>query len=431
VAAEQTFVIVGAGLAGARAAAALRTQGFDGRVVLLGVEEERPYNRPPLSKDYLQGKSEKEKVYLHPQGWYAEHDIELRLGTRVTDLDLAGHQVVLAGGERLGNDKLLLATGSSPRRLSVPGSELSGVLYLRTLADCEAMKAAFATAKRVAIIGAGWIGLETAAAARATGCEVTVIERGELPLLRVLGRELAAIYAALHRDHGVDLRMDATVAEITGQDGRVSGIRLAEDSVVAADAVVVGVGITPDTGLAEAAGLTVDNGVVVDEYLVTSDPDVFAAVDVANSCYAQYGIHLRLEHWSAALDRGRSRSPTWSEGTRRTTACPTSTPPSTTWGWSTPATFGTDGYDEVVFRGDVATGSFVAFWLKDSRVLAGMNVNVWDVTDAIQALVRLDHPVDPAKLADPGVPLSCASTRSAAAPRPAPATPPRRCRPRT
>jgi len=406
VAAEQTFVIVGAGLAGARAAAALRTQGFDGRVVLLGVEEERPYNRPPLSKDYLQGKSEKEKVYLHPQGWYAEHDIELRLGTRVTDLDLAGHQVVLAGGERLGNDKLLLATGSSPRRLSVPGSELSGVLYLRTLADCEAMKAAFATAKRVAIIGAGWIGLETAAAARATGCEVTVIERGELPLLRVLGRELAAIYAALHRDHGVDLRMDATVAEITGQDGRVSGIRLAEDSVVAADAVVVGVGITPDTGLAEAAGLTVDNGVVVDEYLVTSDPDVFAAGDVANSCYAQYGIHLRLEHWPAALDQGPVAVANMLGGNTPYDRVPYFYSAQYDMGMEYSGYVGTDGYDEVVFRGDVATGSFVAFWLKDSRVLAGMNVNVWDVTDAIQALVRLDHPVDPAKLADPGVPLT-------------------------
>ncbi len=403
---EQTFVIVGAGLAGAGAAAGLRAQGFDGRVVLMGAESERPYNRPPLSKDYLQGKSEKEKIYLHPQGWYAEHDIELRLGTRVTDLDPAGHQVGVEGGERVGYHKLLLATGSSPRRLSVPGSDLAGVLYLRELADCEAMKAAFAPAKHVAIIGAGWIGLETAAAARAAGCEVTVVERAELPLLRVLGKELAEIYAALHRDHGVQLRLGTGLAEITGEAHRANGVRLTDGSIVEADVVVVvvGVGITPDTELAEAAGLAVDNGVAVDEYLATSDPDVFAAGDVASSCYAQYGIHLRLEHWSAALNQGPVAAANMLGGNTPYDRVPYFYSDQYDMGMEYSGYVGADGYDEVVFRGDVAKGEFLAFWLKDARVLAGMNVNIWDVTDAIQALVRSDQPVDPAKLADPSGP---------------------------
>jgi len=273
--AEQAFVIVGAGLAGARAAETLRAQGSGGRIVLLGDETEQPYDRPPLSKDYLQGKSEKDKIYLHPDGWYAEHDIDLRLGTRVSVLDRAARQVSTENGERIRYDKLLLATGSSPCRLGVPGAEFGGVLYLRRLADCEAMKAAFASARRVAIVGAGWIGLETAAAARAAGCAVTVIETAELPLLAVLGREMAGIYAALHRRHGVELRLGATVAEITGENGTATGVRLGDGSVIEADTVVVGVGITPNTALAEAAGLAVGNGVLVDEHLATSDPDVF------------------------------------------------------------------------------------------------------------------------------------------------------------
>ncbi len=237
---QQTFVIVGAGLAGATAAEALRTDGFDGRIVLLGEETEQPYDRPPLSKDYLQGKSERDKIFLQPAGWYAEHDIDLRLGTRVTALDRHTHQVSTDSGEQIHYHKLLLATGSSPRRLTVPGADYDGVLYLRRLADCDALKTAFATTRRVAIIGAGWIGLETAAAARAAAAEVTVIERAELPLLAVLGREMAEMYAALHREHGVELLLGATVAEITGTDERATGVRLADGSVIDADTVVVG-----------------------------------------------------------------------------------------------------------------------------------------------------------------------------------------------
>ncbi len=401
---QQTFVIVGAGRAGAAAAEALRTQGFDGQIALLGDETDHPYDRPPLSKDYLQGKSEKDKVYLHPDGWYAEHDIDVRLGTTVTAVDRTGHKVSTGSGERIPYDRLLLATGSSPRRLRVPGADLDGLLYLRRLDDCEAMKAAFATAHRVAIVGAGWIGLETAAAARAAGCEVTVIERAELPLLHVLGRELAEIYAALHRAHGVEFRLGATTAEIAGT-GRASGVRLEDGSLIEADAIVVGVGITPNTELAEAAGLTIDNGVLVDEHLATSDPDIFAAGDVANANYPLLGTHLRLEHWSAALNQGPVAATNMLGGHVSYEQVPYFFSDQYDMGMEYSGYVGPDGYDELVFRGDVAKGEYLAFWLGNGQVLAGMNVNVWDVTDAIASLARSGEQVDRARLVKPEVSL--------------------------
>ena len=402
---QQTFVIAGAGLAGAKTAEALRTQGFTGRVVLLGAEVDRPYDRPPLSKDYLQGKSDKEKIFLHPPGWYAEHDVELRLDTRAAAIERAVHEVVLDGGERIGYDKLLLATGSSPRRLDVPGADLDGVLYLRTVGDCEAVKATFSTAGRVAIIGAGWIGLEAAAAARNAGCEVTVIERAELPLQAVLGPEVARIFAKLHLGHGVDFRLDAEVVEITGA-GTAKGVLLADGTVVEADSVLVGVGITPNTALAEAAGLDVENGVVVDGHLATSDPDVFAAGDVASCFYPHLDTHLRLEHWSAALNQGPIAASNMLGGTEVYDRVPYFFSDQYDLGMEYSGFVSGAGYDQVVFRGDVDGGEFVAFWLDGGRVLAGMNVNVWDVTDAISALVRSGRPVDPVRLADPKVLLA-------------------------
>ena len=253
--ASSTYVIAGAGLAGAKAAEVLREEGFDGPVVLIGDETERPYERPPLSKDYLLGKAERETIYVHPPSWYADNGVELRLGVPVTGIDPAAHEVGLADGSRVGYAKLLLATGSSPRRLPTPGADADGVLYLRRVADSDRIKAVFQTATRIAVIGAGWIGLETAAAARAAGVEVTILETAALPLLRVLGPEVAQVFAGLHREHGVDLRLGVQVSEITGSGGRASGVRLADGSHVEADAVVVGVGITPNSQLAEAAGL--------------------------------------------------------------------------------------------------------------------------------------------------------------------------------
>jgi 3-phenylpropionate/trans-cinnamate dioxygenase ferredoxin reductase component len=278
-----TYLIVGAGLAGAKAAETLRAERFDGPLVLIGAENERPYERPPLSKDYLLGKADRETIYVHPQRWYAEHDVDLRLGTAVTGIDPGAHEVSLADGSRVGYSRLLLATGSSPRRLPVPGAGLDGVLHLRSASDSDRIKAAFQSVSKVVVIGGGWIGLETAAAARAGGVEVTVLERAELPLMGVLGRQAAQVFADLHRDHEVDLRCGAQVAGITGSKGRADGVLLADGSRVEADVIIAGVGITPNSQIAAAAGLEAGNGVQADAGLRSSSPDIYAAGDVANA----------------------------------------------------------------------------------------------------------------------------------------------------
>ena len=294
------FVIVGASLAGAKAAETLRAEQFSGPVVLIGTEDELPYERPPLSKDYLLGKAERDTIYVHPADWYADHDVDLRRGVTVTGIDRAARTVTLDDGSQLPYGKLLLTTGSAPRRLPVPGADLDGVLYLRTAADSDRLKDAFTSGARIVVIGAGWIGLEATAAARAAGADVTVLETAELPLLRVLGREVAEVFAGLHRENGVDLRFGVQVAEITGAGGKASGVRLGDGTQIPADTVVVGVGISPRVGLAEQAGLDVDNGIKVDAGLRTSDPDVYAAGDVANAFHPLLGKHIRVEHWANA-----------------------------------------------------------------------------------------------------------------------------------
>src|SRR6266700_1232800 len=398
---DTTHVIVGASLAGAKAAEALRAEGFDGRIVLIGEESERPYERPPLSKDYLLGKAERETLYVHPQDWYTEHDVDLRLGVAVTSIDRAAHEVSLADGSKTGYSRLLLATGSSPRRLPVPGADLDGVLYLRTADDSDRIKAAYQNASRVAVIGAGWIGLETTAAARAAGAEVTVLEMAELPLLRVLGREVAAVFAGLHGEHGVDLRFGAQVAEITGSDGRATGVRLADGTRVDADAVIVGIGITPNTELASAAGLTVENGVLTDAQLRTSDPDIFAAGDVANAFHPLLGRHLRVEHWANARHQPVAAAKAMLGQDVSYDRVPYFYTDQYDLGMEYAGYVEPGGYDEVVFRGDVPGREFIAFWLAgDGRVLAGMNVNIWDVNEAIAALVRAKTPVSKDALKD-------------------------------
>jgi len=392
-------------LAGATAAEALRAEGFDGRVILIGDETERPYNRPPLSKEYLQGKSEKEKIYVHPERWYDDNGVELRLNCAATLIDVTGHQLTVQSGEQFEYDKLLLTTGSSPRHLKVTGGDLDGVLYLRRVADCEAIKAAFVTAKRVAIIGAGWIGLETAAAARAAGVEVTVLETAELPLVRVLGHEVAEIFLDLHTRHGVTMEMSVEVSEITGVEHRATGVRLGDGRQIDADVVVVGVGIAPNTELAEAAGLTVDSGIVVDENLKSSDPDVFAAGDVANVWYPSLGRHLRLEHWSAALNQGPVAAANMMGRAVAYDRVPYFYSDQYDLGMEYSGYVESGHYDQIVFRGEVSEGKYIAFWLDQGRVLAGMNVNVWDVSDTIAELVRFGTPIDVTRLQDPKVPL--------------------------
>ena len=404
--ANSAIVIAGASLAGAKAAEKLRTEDFDGPVILLGAEQERPYERPPLSKDYLIGKADRESIYVHPAGWYDEHNVTLRLGTTVTGIDRAGHEVLLADGSRVGYAKLLLATGSEPRRLPVPGAGLDGVLYLRQVEDSDRIRAAFQDAAQVAVIGAGWIGLETAAAARAAGAEVTVLEAAELPLLRVLGPEVAQVFAGLHTEHGVDLRCGVQVAEITGSGGHADGVRLADGSRIPADVIIAGVGITPRTGLAEAAGLRVANGIQVDAQLRTADPDIFAAGDVANAFHPRLGTSIRVEHWANALNQPQTAARAMLGQDASYDRLPYFFTDQYDLGMEYSGYVAPGGYDEVVLRGDVAGREFLAFWLSGGRVLAGMNVNIWDQTDAIQDLVRAGQPVALDWLADPERPLA-------------------------
>ncbi|MGS0686487.1 NAD(P)/FAD-dependent oxidoreductase [Nakamurella sp. GG22] len=413
---EQTYVIVGASLAGAKAAETLREEGFDGRIVLIGEETEPPYERPPLSKGYLLGAEPREKAFLHEPGWYAEHSIEWRPGTTAVALDLAARTVTVEPTDTVAYDKLLLATGSRVRRLTTPGADLAGVRYLRTVEQADALVAAFDTATHVVVVGAGWIGLETAAAAAQRGCEVTVVERGTLPLQRVLGDEVATVYRDLHAAHGVNFRFGAGVREIVGTDGAVTGVVLDDGWEVVADLVIAGIGITPAVELAEAAGLEVDNGVVTDALLRTSDPAVYACGDVASIDNPLLGRRIRVEHWANALNGGpaAARSMLGSD----TPYAPLPYFFSDQYdlgmeytGWVEPG-----GYDQVVFRGnpavdpdpDCAAPEFVAFWVRDGRVLAGMNANVWDVTESIADLVRAGlagRTVDLVALADPEHPL--------------------------
>jgi NADPH-dependent 2,4-dienoyl-CoA reductase/sulfur reductase-like enzyme len=400
----ETFVLIGGGLAGAKAAETLRAEGFDGRVVLVAEEPEAPYERPPLSKGYLLGSEERERARVHEPGWYETHEVDLRTGVRAVRLDAAGHRVELATGEELAYDKLLLATGSSARRLPVPGAGLDGVRYLRTLADADRLKADLADGGRqLVIVGAGWIGLEVAAAARSHGNAVTVVEPQPTPLHAVMGQRMGEVFARLHRQHGVDLFTDTTVREIRGADGRVASVVTDRHAGLPADLVVVGIGALPNTQVAAAAGLEVDNGVVTDHALRASAPDVFAAGDVAASFHPLYGRHVRVEHWANALHGGpaAARSMLGQDVT-----------------YDRVPYFYTDQYDlgmeysglggpgdTVVCRGDPDDGAFIAFWMADGRVTAGMNVNVWDVTAPIQQLIRLRREVQSARLADPDTPL--------------------------
>jgi len=406
-----TFVIVGASLGGARAAEALRDEGFGGQIVLIGAEAHHPYERPALSKGYLQGTEERQSIFVHDAGWYAEHAIDLRLGTAVTAIDRNLRQVALASGETVGYDKLLLTTGAVPVRLPVPGADANGVLTLRTVDDSERLRETLASASRVAIVGAGWIGLEVAAAAQLAGVAVTVIEAAELPLLGVLGREVAQVFLDLHREHDVDVRLSAQVAEILVSADAATGVRLtgetaADGTQISADAVVTGIGVAPATALAEAAGLDVDGGVRTDAALRTSDPVIYAAGDAARAYHPLLGTHLRVEHWSNARHQPVAAARSMMGQDVAYDRLPYFFSDQYDLGMEYSGYVPPGGYDQVVFRGDVGKREFVAFWLSGRRVLAGMNVNIWDVNDQIQELVRAGRPVDPERLADPDIPLA-------------------------
>jgi 3-phenylpropionate/trans-cinnamate dioxygenase ferredoxin reductase subunit len=362
----RTFVIVGAGLAGATAAQTLRDEGFGGDVVLLGEEPERPYERPPLSKGLLLGTADRETAFVHHPDWYDEHDVDLRTGVGVAAVDRAARQVELADGQRIGYDALLLATGATPRPLEVPGAYLDGVLPLRTLADSDRIAAALVDGAHIVVVGAGWIGLEVAAAARRRGAAVTVVERSELPLLRILGPDLAPVFVDLHRDNGVRFRFGATVREFRG-DGRVSSVLLHDGTVLPTDAVVVGVGAHPNVALAGAAGLTVGNGVVVNEALRSSDPRIYAAGDVANAYHPLYGTHLRVEHWATALHSGPAAARSMLGAGVVYDRLPYFYTDQYDLGMEYTGYALPGGYDTVVVRGDLAKREFIAFWTAGGR----------------------------------------------------------------
>ena len=399
----QTHVIVGAGLAGAKTAEALRGHGFDGRIVLVGSEPELPYERPPLSKDYLRGESPREKARVLPDGFYGENGIDLRTATTAERIDVGAREVALAGGGRIRFDRLLIATGAEPRRLAVPGADLDGVHYLRDFADADAIAARIEGGGRLAVVGAGWIGAEVAASARTKGVEVTLVERGDVPLQHVLGREAGEVYAQVHRDHGVELLTGAELESFEGWHGRVERVRLADGRAVEADFVVVGVGVVPRTGLAEDAGLAVENGIVVDEHLETSASGVFAAGDVASAFHPHYRRHLRVEHWANALNQPAVAAQAMLGGHASYDRLP--------YFFSDQYDVGMEytgfatSWDEVVFRGDPEGREFIAFWLEAGRVVAGMNVNVWDVTDPIRELILSGTQVDVEHLRDADTPL--------------------------
>jgi 3-phenylpropionate/trans-cinnamate dioxygenase ferredoxin reductase subunit len=407
------YLIIGASLAGAKAAQTLRDEGYTGRLVLVGEETERPYERPPLSKGYLAGKEPREKAFVHDAGWYPEHDVELILGRRATHLDVAAHTVNLDGVDELRYDKLLLATGSRVRTLDVPGSDVHGVRYLRTMDESVALLDRLRTGGNVVVIGAGWIGLEVAAAAREHGCTVTVVEKAPLPLHNVLGHEVAAVFRDLHEAHGVVFRFEAGVREFGAAGGQVSNVVLDDDTEIPADLVLVGVGIRPSTELAETAGLAVDDGVVTDASLRTADPDVYACGDVARFHSPLVGEQIRVEHWSNALNGGPAAARSMLGQTVAYDRVPYFFTDQYDLGMEYAGWVPPGGYDRVVFRGDPSivdgkTPEFVVFWTKEGRVLAGMNVNVWDVQDQIQALVRAGYAgtaVDLDRLADPSVSL--------------------------
>jgi 3-phenylpropionate/trans-cinnamate dioxygenase ferredoxin reductase subunit len=399
---SDTFVIVGAALAGAKAAETLREEGFDGQVVLLGAEPHRPYERPPLSKDYLRGEAERDAAFVHEDGFYAEKDIDLRTNASVEAVDADAREVELASGERIRYSKLLLATGAEPRVLPLPGSDLDGVHYLRTFEDSDTIRAAIEKGGRAVVIGAGWIGSEVAASARSKGMDVTLVEQLQYPLERVIGPEVGAIYAAIHGDKGTEVLGGTGVEAIEG-DGRAERVRLNGGKTIDADLVVVGVGVAPRTKLAQVAGLATDNGILADERLATAAGDIFVAGDCANAYHPFYEQRVRVEHWHNALEQGPAAARNMLGKGEPYERIP--------YFFSDQYDVGMEyaghapSYDEVVFRGDVDGREFIAFWLQGGRVLAGMNVNVWDVTDDIQALIRSRAEVDAGSLQDADVPL--------------------------
>ena len=400
--APRTIVVVGGGLAGASAVGTLREEGYDGRLVLVGAERHLPYERPPLSKSYLAGTSSLDDALAHPASFYEARDVELRLGSPATSIDLEG-RTVRVGSDELAWDRLVLATGSAARRLPSVDRSGAAVAYLRTVEDADRIRSALRPGRRIVVVGGGWIGLEVAAAARGADCEVVVVEPLDQPLLRVLGTEVGAAFADLHRRHGVDLRTSTGLASVTSRGSGPAVVHLEDGTATEADLVVVGIGAVPSTDLAEAAGLEVEDGVVADEHLVTSHPDVLVAGDIARAHHPLLGTSVRVEHWDNAKAQGATAARN-ALGTREPyDRLPYFFTDQYDLGMEYVGHVGPQGYDEVVVRGDLGS-VYTAFWVREGRVRAAMHVNDWDATDALRSIVTAGA-VDLRALRDPRVAL--------------------------
>lgn len=405
--AKETFVIVGAGLCGSRAAEVLRKEGFDGRILLCGEEPDPPYDRPPLSKEFLAGEIEADAITLHPQQFYSEQRIDLELGRAVTTIDPGRHTLTWADGNSLRYDKLLLATGSQARRLPLPGGDLEGVHYLRTLADAKRLRAALAGAGRVAVVGAGFIGCEVAAVARTRGAAVTLLEALPAPLHRVLGPEAGARITRLHSDHGVEVRCGARIEAFVGEDGRVRGVRLAGGEVVECEACVVGVGIVPAAAMAAAAGIDCADGVVVDAGCATAAPDVFAAGDVANWPFR--GGRLRVEHWDNALNQAQVAAKSMLG--QQASYGPVPYFWSDQYDWKLQYLGHAARWDRLAVRGDLESDSFAVFYLDGERAAAALVVNRPREIMAIRRLMAASPKLSADELSDPSTDLRALAKR--------------------
>ncbi len=394
------IVIIGANLAGGRAAEALRAEGYDGRLTLVGEEPHRPYERPPLSKEILRGEWEPDKAFLRPAEYYAENDIELLLGSRATTLD--ADAVALADGTRVEHDVLLLCTGGRPRTLPIPGADLDGVFTLRTIDDSLAILGSFQPGEPIVVIGAGFIGAEVAASAKTFGCEVTLLEALPVPMERALGRELGEVYAAIHRDNGVDLRTGVEVERIEG-DKELERVALADGTTFDARAVVIGVGIEPNVELARDAGIDCDNGILVDERCATSMPGVFAAGDVANHPNPILGERIRVEHWQNAQNQAAAAAKAMLGQEAPFAEVP--------WFWSDQYDVNLQmaghptRWDRIVYRGDVDARAFAAFYLDGERLVAALGVNKAKEVRGARALIEAGVQLSDDELADDDVDL--------------------------
>ncbi|WP_240629631.1 NAD(P)/FAD-dependent oxidoreductase [Specibacter cremeus] len=400
------MVIVGGGLAGATAAATLREEGYTGPVTIVADESETPYQRPPLSKGFLAGKEGEDALLPYPASWYPENNVEVITGEAATAIDPDAHTVALAGGRILGYDKLLLATGATPRRIPFPGVDLDGVHTFRTRADSIRLKELLKDGgHRLVMIGSGWIGMEIAATARELGNEVTLLGLEEVPLSVAIGAELGAVFAKRHEEAGVRFVLPSSAAAITGDDGKVTGVTSTTGVVLPADLVIVAVGVVPNIALAEDAGLAVENGILVDASLRTSKEDILAAGDVANAMHPITGARARSEHWANAIAGGKVAARTMLGQDAVLDDIPY---------------FYTDQFDlgmeysgyaaltkgaDIVIRGSLESREFIAFWVAGGRVVAGMNVNVWDVQEDIKALIGSARTVDTRALANPAIAL--------------------------